>query len=224
MVKKYGQFTHAILATDVVAFTIMEEALHVLLIKTNKPDFNGKWATPGGLVASDEGLEAAAFRHLHAKTGVKDMYMEQLATFGDPKRDPFGRVVSVAYMGLVPFDQHELFTTAEYDDIAWFPIRNLPQLAYDHEEVIAAALDRLKGKLTYTNIVQSLLPKQFTLTEMQNIYERILGKEIDKRNFRKKILSLGIVAETSFVQAGTAHRPAQLYRFTSTKPKVVQML
>lgn len=224
MTNTYGRFKYAILATDVVVFTIIDEALHVLLIKTNKAELKGKWALPGGLISGDEDLEESARKHLAVKTGIKDMYIEQLQTFGDPRRDPFGRVVSVAYVGLVPSDKFTLSTTGEYEGIEWHKISDLPKLAYDHEEIIAVGLDRLRSKLTYTNIVQGLLPKQFTLTQMQGVYELILNKKIDKRNFRKKILSLDLVKETKNVQSGGAHRPAQLYTFKSLKPIIVEML
>lgn len=222
---KYNrEFKHAVIATDIALFSIKEGKLHVLLIEMKKPEYKGKWALPGGLVDVEEGLENAARRHLDVKTGVKQVYLEQLETFGDPKRDPFGRVVSVAYFALISWDKYKLSTSSEYGGVAWFSIDKLPKLAYDHNKIIITAIDRLKTKLMYTNIVYGLLPKSFTLTQLQDVYELILDETLDKRNFRKKILSLDIVKETKGVQTGQAFRPAQLYTFISNKPKVIEML
>ncbi|MBI5147742.1 MAG: NUDIX hydrolase [Parcubacteria group bacterium] len=222
---KYGRkYTHAVIATDVVVFTIKDEKLQALLIKMKKPEFRGYWAVPGGLVKGEEGLETAAFRHLSEKTGMRGVYIEQLQTFGDPKRDPFGRVVSVAYIALVSWDKHELKTSEQYGGVAWFPIAGLPKLAYDHEEIVRMAATRLKAKIEYTNIVRGLLPRRFTLTELQRAYEIILGKVIDKRNFRKKILETKIIKEVKGKISSGAHRPARMYRFVVDKPQAVEML
>lgn len=222
---KYGRkYTHAVIAADVVVFTAKDGKLQVLLIQMKKPEYLGYWAAPGGLIKGEEGLEVAAFRYLFEKTGVRDVYIEQLQTFGDPKRDPFGRVVSVAYIALIPWDKHELKTTKQYEDVTWFPVIDLPKLAYDHEDIIYTAIARLKSKIEYTNIVHALLPDTFTLTELQGVYETILRKKIDKRNFRKKILSVDIVQPAKGKTSGQTHRPAQIYRFVTRKPQVVQVL
>lgn len=221
-VQKY-QF--AVIATDVVIFTIQNNELKVLLIKMKKAPFTGKWAAPGGLVNSDESVAESALRHLVEKTGLKNVYMEQLYTFGGVDRDPFGRVVSVAYSALIPSDAKiKIFTTQEYQDIAWFAARHLPPMAYDHKAIITYALERLKSKLEYTNIVYSLMPKEFTLGELQYAYELILGRSLDKRNFRRKISLAKIIKKLDKKRDGEANRPAALYAFTSHKPQNVAMI
>ena len=212
------------IATDVVIFTIEGGILKVLLIAMKKRPFENHWAMPGGLVGGRETLEDSAMRHLVNKTGVRDVYLEQLATFGDPKRDPFGRVVSVAYMALISSQTLHLKTTKEYAGVAWFPFSKLPSLAYDHKVIVAAAHKRLVGKLAYTNIAYGLLPKEFALSELQSTYETILGRRLDKRNFRKKLLSLSLVTSTKKYRREGAHRPALLYRFTRHSPTVVPVL
>jgi 8-oxo-dGTP diphosphatase len=153
-------------------------------------------------------------RHVRSKSELKKVYTEQLYTFSEIERDERNRVISISYLGLVRPDvlQEELG-----EGLRWCPVGKLPRLAYDHDEMYTVAHSRLKGKISYTNIAQYLLPKEFTLSELQEVYELILGKEVDKRNFRKKIIALGMVAETGEVQAGVKNRPAALYRFTSEK-------
>ncbi len=219
--KKY-QF--AVIATDVVVFTVFEGSLRALLIKMKKEPFEGMWAVPGGLVKPDESVDSAAQRQLVSKTGVKEVYLEQLYTFGKVNRDPFGRVVSVAYFALIPNTGIKLYTTDEYADVAWFPVNKLPPLAYDHKEIIKTAITRLISKLEYTNVVYSLLPNNFTLTDLQEIYQIILGKKLDKRNFRKKILSLGLIKKTGKRQVGEGGRPAELFNFVKRAPQVVEMI
>jgi 8-oxo-dGTP diphosphatase len=216
--------THAVIATDVVIFTILAGVLKVLLIAMKKHPYEKHWALPGGLVGGGEGLEDAAFRHLFDKTGVREVYLEQLATFGEPKRDPFGRVVSVAYMALLSASDLRLKTTNDYAGVAWFPVSKVPSLAYDHKVILHTAHERLKGKLAYTNIAYGLLPKEFTLSELQSTYEIILGHALDKRNFRKKLLALNLVASTKKHRREGAHRPAELYRFTRRIPTMVEVL
>ena len=211
MAKKY-QF--AVIASDVVILTVRDGALQVLCIQMQKAPFTGKWAVPGGLVKPAESVDHAAHRLLAEKTGIRNVYLEQLYTFGKVKRDPFGRVVSVAYFALVPSDHLQLHTSKEYADVRWFPIRKLPAMAYDHAEIVQTAVQRLQAKLGYTNIVFSLLPKAFTLSELQNVYEIIIGKSFDKRNFRKKVLGLKLVRPTGEKRVGEANRPAQLFSFT----------
>lgn len=220
--KKY-QF--AVIATDVVILTIQNNELKVLLIRMKKAPFTGKWAAPGGLVASDESVDDSAERHLVEKAGLKNVYMEQLYTFGKVSRDPFGRVVSVAYSALIPPDAKvKIATTQEYQDIAWFPVKHLPPMAYDHKEIIAYAIERLKSRIEYTNIVYGLMPKEFTLGELQDVYELILGRKLDKRNFRRKISSAQMIKELDKKREGEANRPATLYVFTTRKPQNVEMI
>jgi 8-oxo-dGTP diphosphatase len=215
--EKLKKYEHAMVAVDVVILTVSDGELKVLLIGMKKAPFEGSFAVLGGLVHGDESLDVAAARHLYEKTSMKNVYLEQFASFGEPKRDPFGRVVSVAYFALLPNDKPALKTPGEYSVVGWFPVRKLPKLAYDHKEMIATALARLRGKFEYTNIAYSLLPKEFTLTELQEVHEIILGRKIDKRNFRKKFLAFGVLQKTAKLRTGGANRPAELYRFAPRK-------
>lgn len=182
----------------------------------------GQWAFPGGLVRMDEDLDEAARRELSAQTGLGGIYLEQLHTFGDPQRDPQARVVSTAYFALVPAKEM-VQGSAKYADVAWFPVRRLPPLAYDHAAIGRSALQRLRAKLAYTNLVYGLLAESFTLGELQDVYERILGRQLDRRNFRKKILASGLLRRLGTQRRGP-HRPAALYRFVQRRPMVVEML
>ncbi len=218
------KYKYAVIATDTIIFSLREKELKVLLIKMKKEPFQNCWAAPGGLVRGDESLNDAANRNLYETTGVKDVYLEQLYTFGRVDRDPFGRVVSVAYFALINHSETELTTTDAYEAVRWFSVNRLPKLAYDHDEMVQYAFERLKAKLEYTNIVFGLLPDEFTLSELQQCYEIILDRKLDKRNFRKKILSLKLVESTGRRRRGMAHRPAMLYRFRSRKYQVIQIL
>lgn len=221
--KKYN-FRFPIAATDVVIFTVDNSELKVLLIKMKKNPFLGKWACPGGLVYINESVESSAKRQLKEKTGISDVYLEQLYTFGDVNRDPFGRIISIAYFALIPSKNIILTTTKEYGGVEWFAIKNLPALAYDHKKMISYALQRLQYKLEYTNAAWSLLPKDFTLSELQNIYEIILGRRFDKRNFRKKIFSLDLLSATGKKARRGAYRPAALYQFKTKAYKLVEII
>lgn len=219
----YTNQTHPRVAVDAVLFTIAEGTLKALLVKIKKGPFADAWAFPGGLVQLGESLDEAARRELYEKTGVQDLYLEQLYTFGDARRDPLAHTVAVAYFALVPSFAHALRSGEKYADVGWFPVRTLPQLAYDHNAIAAYALQRLQGKLGYTNIVYSLLPREFTLAEIQAIYEVILDQQLDRRNFRRKILALGLLKPLPKTRRG-AHRPATLYTFTRRSPMNVEVL
>ncbi|MFA6194059.1 MAG: NUDIX domain-containing protein [Parcubacteria group bacterium] len=218
------KYKFAVIAVDVAIFTIKEGKLQVLLIKMKKEPYKRHWAAPGGLIGGNESLKKAAQRVLREKAGVKDVYLEQLYAFGDPDRDPFGRVVSIAYFALIPSLDIALKTTKEYDDVSWFPMKSLPPLAYDHREIIKKALKRLQSQIANSNIAYSLLPQKFTLTDLQKTYEIILGRKLDKRNFRKKILSLEIVRKTRKRQSGAANRPAELYEFSSRQSQKAEII
>lgn len=211
-------------ATDAVIFTVRMDQLMVLLIQMKKAPYEDKWAVPGGLIEQSETTESAARRILSSQTGVKDAHLEQLATFDDPKRDKLGRTVSVAYVALVPSEDVLLKTTDKYKDVRWWSVDGLPALAYDHKEIVATAAARLRAKLEYTNIVWSLLPETFALSQLQDVYEVILGRTIDKRNFRRNILELGLVEATGKKSQGGAHRPAELYRFRSRKTEYINVM
>jgi 8-oxo-dGTP diphosphatase len=211
-------------AVDVIIFTVRNETLQVLFVELKPPLYAGKWAFPGGLVPSGESTEAAATRFLFETTGVKDVYLEQLYTFSNPNRDSHGHVVSVAYFALVNRARLNLRVPGKCANIGWFSVDAPPPLAYDHAEMLEYALQRLRWKLEYTNIVYGLLPRDFTLTELQRVYEIILGRPLDKRNFRKKMLSLGMLQVTPRVVKVGAHRPARLYRFRRRMPMIIEVL
>ncbi len=198
---------------DVVMMSLRQGDLQVLLIKRRAWPFEGMWAIPGGFVNMDESLETAAKRELREETGVEDVYLEQLYTFGDPGRDPRTRVITVVYFALLDSERLQVRAADDATDVSWFPVYSLPPLAFDHAKILQYALERLRGKLEYTTIAFSLLPEQFTLRELQRVYEIILHRRLDKRNFRKKILSTGILEDTGAKKMEGTHRPAGLYRF-----------
>jgi 8-oxo-dGTP diphosphatase len=201
------------LAVDTLIFTIREGVLSVLLIQIGNGSYKGKWALPGGIVQINETLDEAARNVLAKKAGITGVHMEQLYSFSALNRDVRGRAVSVAYFALVDSDQFAPKTIDYYADIKWQVISKLPAMAFDHKEIIECGVARLRAKIEYSNIVYGLLPKVFTLTEMQGVYEAIIGHVIDKRNFRKKILALDILIETDKERTGSKSRPAKLYRF-----------
>jgi 8-oxo-dGTP diphosphatase len=204
---------------DVVILTLTEGQLRVLLVKRKRWPFEGMWAIPGGFLNMDEGLEDAARRELKEETNVSDIYLEQLYTFGDPGRDPRTRVITVVYYALIDAAKLDVRAADDAADAAWYPMHDLPQLAFDHKTILDYTLDRLKGKLEYTQIGFQLLPEEFTLSELQEVYEAILGRDLDKRNFRKKILSTSILDGTDRTKMEGPHRPARLYRFRANAEK-----
>jgi 8-oxo-dGTP diphosphatase len=200
------------LTVDCVVFGIQEDHLSVLLIQRAAPPFRGDWALPGGFVGVQETLEAAARRELHEETGLRDLYLEQLYTFGDVERDPRDRVVSVAYYGLVRQIAYHPQAGSDANSVSWHPIQNLPRLAFDHHLILQKAYERLQSKVQYQPIGFELLPPKFTLTQLQALYETILGQSFDKRNFRKKILGMELLEPLAEFAKGP-HRAARLYRF-----------
>jgi len=200
---------------DIVIFTIQQGVLKVLLVKRGIAPFVGKFAIPGGFVLENEDLEQAAVRELREETGVSDVYLEQLYSFGNPKRDPRGRVVTIAYFALISADR-KLKAGSDAAEAAWYPMDDLPPLAFDHSTILNYALERLRNKLEYTTVGFQLLPEKFTLTELQEVYEAILGKELDKRNFRRKMSVLKILKPLPDYRRG-GQRPAQLYRFVAAR-------
>jgi 8-oxo-dGTP diphosphatase len=202
---------NASVTVDLAIFTVRDGALQALLVRRGVPPFKGRWALPGGFVRGRETLDEAARRELEEETGLRDVYLEQLYTFGDPGRDPRGRTVTVAYYALIRPSPVAGATDAA--DAAWFPAAKPPPLAFDHDEILRTGLRRLRGKLEYTTVGFQLLPKAFTLPELQALYETILGRRLDKRNFRRKILSLGLLRALPGTRAAGAHRPARLYAF-----------
>lgn len=198
---------------DVVLFTIMDGDLKVLLIQRSKEPFAGFWSLPGGFVPLSVSLETAALKKLKEKTNVEDLYLEQLYTFDAPHRDPRGHVISVAYYALVASERFDLKPSESVSDVSWHSIYALPDLAFDHQRILDYALQRLRNKLGYTTVGSQLLPEKFTLPELCQIYEIILERPIDKRNFRKKIAFLDILDETGETTQKFSKKPAKLYRF-----------
>ncbi len=203
------------LTVDCVVFGFDESELKVLLIERGLEPFKGRWALPGGFVHVDETLDAAARRELEEETGLKDIFLEQLYTFGSVNRDPRERVVSVAYYALVKLEDYQAKADTDASKVMWFPISKLPKLAFDHVHILTMAQTRLRGKVRYEPIGFELLPPKFTLSQLQHLYEAVLETEIDKRNFRKKVLSFGLLIPLKENQTGGRHRPAQLFSFNA---------
>jgi 8-oxo-dGTP diphosphatase len=207
------KFDHPSVTVDVLFFTVRGGQLQVLLIKRNAWPFKGLWALPGGFVKMNEDLDSAAERELSEECGVRNLYLEQLYSFGDPKRDPRTRVITVAYYALAPFTEIKEIQKEEVKEAEYFPVSKLPKMAFDHKKIVEAGYKRLRDKIGYSNVVFGLLPKLFSLSEIQNIYEIIYDRKVDKRNFRKWLLSSGLLEATKKKSEGEAHRPAVLYRF-----------
>ncbi len=205
------------LTVDCVVFGLDDEELRLLLVERDLEPFAGRWALPGGFVELDETLEDAARRELEEETGITRLYLEQLYTFGGLNRDPRERVVTVAYYALVKLSDHQVRAATDARSAAWFSMTDLPSLAFDHKTIVQTALDRVKGKVRYEPIGFELLPQKFTLSQLQRLYEIILERELDKRNFRKKILGMDLLIELDEVQTGVAHRAARLFRFDVKK-------
>jgi 8-oxo-dGTP diphosphatase len=211
------EYSRAALTVDCVVFGYDAEELKVLLIQRALEPFKGKWALPGGFVRVDETIDNAARRELTEEAGLKDVFLEQLYTFGAIGRDPRERVVSVAHYALVKLSDHRAKAATDAANAEWFPISKVPKLAFDHADILAAAMSRLKGKVRYQPIGFELLPPKFTLSELQHLYEAVLETELDKRNFRKKVLGFGLLVPLKETRMAGRHRPAQLFRFDMDK-------
>ena len=210
------------MAVDVAVLSLEGDCLSVLLVKLKRAPFEGRWGLPGGLIGADETVEDAASRELREKTGLgADVVLEQVRTFSAPGRDPNGRCVSVGFLALVPVEAARLSATGKYAGVGFFPADELPPLGYDHAEIAGAAVARLRALAEYTNVAWSLLPREFTLGALQRAHEAILGRALDARNFRKRVLESDMVAATGATQRGEAHRPARLYRFRHRKTVMI---
>ena len=228
MKKKYPKPS---VTVDCVVFGLDDvQKLKVLLIQRGVAPYEDEWALPGGFVKIDESIEAAAVRELKEETGIDKVFLEQLYTFGEVDRDPRDRVITVAYYALINIGEYILkaqtdgeitarsafrgfLETTRTKDAKWFSVEELPALAFDHEQILNAAKQRLKGKLRYQPIGFELLPTKFTLTQLQRLYETVLEQKLDKRNFRNKILKMKLLVDLEEMQAGVSHRPAKLYQF-----------
>ena len=205
-------FPRPSVTVDVVVFAILTGKLQILLIRRLHEPFAGYWALPGGFLEIDEDIESAARRELAEETALADLYLEQLYSFGKPGRDPRGRTITVAYYALLSADKAgETFAGDDAAEAQWFGIEQLPNLAFDHDEIIRCAIERLKGKVQYTAVAFHLLPQVFTFTQLQQVYESIWQKSLDRRNFRKWINNFDMLIDTGKKQ-NSGRRPARLYR------------
>jgi 8-oxo-dGTP diphosphatase len=218
------RFERPKVAVDTVIFALEQGRLKTYLVQLKAGPSRGKWAFPGGLVRVGELLDDAANRELRSTTGLVCAHLEQLFTFGDPSRDPRSHVVSVAYMALISDPARVAAPPGKYAAGGWFEVPDqLPPLAYDHTQMAHYALARLKSKLEYTNIAAFVLPQSFTFKELEDLYAAILGRSLDRRNFRRRILAMDLLSKLPAKRRGP-HRPAALYSFQKHRPQVVQML
>lgn len=210
-------------AVDAVVFGYFEKQdLHILLIKRNIDPFKGGWALPGGLVKDEENLEDAVRRELREEAGINAGFLEQLYTFGNVGRDPRNRVISVAFLGLVNPSYFNLKAATDAEDAQWFSIKDLPTLAFDHQNIVDMALKRLRTKITYQPVGFNLLNKEFAFSELENLYKTIIGADIDRRNFRKKMMSYDLLIETEHIKKEGSGRPATLFTFNQKKYKELE--
>jgi len=208
-------YPHPAVTVDVIVFAVTEQRLRVLLVKRSAWPHAGKWALPGGFVGIDESLKRAAWRELREETGVNAAYLEQLGAFGRPDRDPRERVITVAYIALLPADRLHIEAGSDAGDARLFPVDDLPELAFDHARIVDHALARLRDRLGIADIARRLMPASFTLAELQAACEAVLEVPVDKRNFRKKVAALGLLEESGTARRDGAHRPAKLYRLSA---------
>lgn len=209
------EYPRAALTVDAVIFgyDASENELRVLLIQRALPPFQGKWALPGGFVRVGESTDEAARRELQEEAGLQKVFLEQLYTFSTPERDPREHVITVAYMALVHLLDHPPQAATDAAQAAWFSLSELPPLAFDHDQILETAHRRIQSKIRYEPIGFELLPSKFTLTQLQHLYEAVLGQALDKRNFRKKFLAMDLLKDTGEVQQDVAHRAAALWSF-----------
>ncbi len=206
------EYPHPAVTTDIVILTVLDGALKVLLIKRGMEPFKGQWALPGGFLKMDESIDTCAMRELEEEAGISDVYLEQLYTFGSVDRDPRERVISVAYYALIPGENVELKAGTDAVEAKWFAVKDLPELSFDHLNIIDIAKSRLAAKMDYSTIGLKLMPEEFTLSYLQDVYEKATDKPRDKRNFRKWIFSLDVIEATGKKYSNGPHRPAMLYR------------
>jgi 8-oxo-dGTP diphosphatase len=220
---EFKDYPKPAVTVDIVIFTIKDEELKVLLVKRGVEPQKGFWALPGGFVKMDEALESAAIRELEEETGVKDVYLEQLYTFGDPRRDSRGRVITVVYMALIDSEKIKIRASTDTSDVDFFSIKKIPPVAFDHKKILDYALKRLKWKFEYSTVAFSMLPEKFTISQIQKIYEIVFDKEFDKRNFAKKILSLDILKEQG-LNKNVSHRPPMLYSLKADIGEIIEII
>lgn len=215
--KKYSERSHFPISVDSVIFGYTEDKLKVALVKRKKPPFVGMWAIPGGFMEGDETVEETALRELQEETGIEDVYLEQFHVFSKRGRDPRGPTITVALFALINSDQSELVATEDAEQAMWWPAYEVPKLGFDHDEIYRIALESLRNAMRTRPLAFELLPKHFTLSQLQHLYEQVFDIEIDKRNFRKKVQKMDFICDTGKKTEGGRHRPAQLYRYDSKR-------
>ncbi|MGH7815522.1 MAG: NUDIX hydrolase [Candidatus Binataceae bacterium] len=218
-----GRPARPMVAVDTVLFALEQGRLRTWLVELSAGRMRGKWAFPGGLVRVGETLDGAARRELYEASGLGNPYLEQLYTFGDPARDPRAHVVSAAYMALIADPALVRRPPGKYGAGRWYAVEKLPPLAYDHAEMAKYALQRLRSKLAYTNLAHAMLPREFTFAQLQALYAAVIGRPIDRRNFRRRILAMGMLRRLPHSRRG-AHRPAALYSFAAQRLEFIGML
>ncbi|TYQ28421.1 NUDIX hydrolase [Pseudanabaena sp. UWO311] len=212
------EYPRPALTVDCIVFGLdAQQELKVMLIQRDIPPFEGQWAIPGGFVRMEETLEEAALRELQEETGIHHIFLEQLYTFGCLGRDPRDRTVTVAYFALINLVEQKIQASTDARAAEWFSISNIPQLAFDHNQILQIAIARLRSKIRYEPIGFELLPQNFSLSQLQRLYETVLDRPLDKRNFRKKILGMDLLIDTGKVEHNVAHRAAKLYQFDENK-------
>ena len=209
----------SVFSIDCVILGFDEGELKVLLIERNAEPFKDWWALPGYFVKEDEGLDEGAARILYELTGLRDILIEQFHTFGDIGRHPQGRVITIAYYAIIRLDgQNDVRPVSSYARKAfWHPVNDLPKLAFDHSEIFEKSIEKIRRRISYQPIAFELLPEKFTLSQLQHVYEVIMNKKLDKRNFRKKMLNYDILKELDEKQRGVSYRAAKLYKFDKRK-------
>jgi 8-oxo-dGTP diphosphatase len=201
------------LSVDCIIFGFDEGELKVLLIKRKEEPSSGMWALPGGFVEPTESLDEAAQRILTELTSIPNIYMEQVYTFGEVNRYPLGRVISISYYALVKISDYKVQATSKIEEVVWLPLSQIKELVFDHTQILQKALETLKERVRFHPVGFELLPEKFTLTQLQNLYEVILGVQLDKRNFRKKLLGMDLIIRLDESQVGVAHRAARYFKF-----------
>ncbi len=209
-------------SVDTVIFGFEGRSLRVLLVQRGVEPYNGMWALPGDMAQAAENLDQAAERILSELTGVSQVYLEQVSSFGDPDRHPAGRVVTVAYYSLIGTRDHPVAPKGWAQEARYFDIDSIPELAFDHKQILSSCMERLRERVRTRPVGFELLPTVFSLSDLQHLYESVLGEPLDKRNFRKKILSMGIVNDTGERQDNVSHRPAKLYRFDEERYELLR--
>jgi len=203
------------LSVDCVIFGFDENELKVLLIKSDLKNFEGKWSLLGDLIGSKETLDEAAYRILRERTGMDDVYLEQVKSFGEIDRHPAARIITVAYCSLVNVQHHQLKKMD--NELHWHRVKQIREMAFDHKKILDVCYEWLQKRIQEHPLGFSLLPKKFSLRELQNLYEAILGVNLDRRNFRKKFFSMDLLEDTGEYEADVPHRPGKLYKFNYEK-------